>query len=233
MGEGRRGAREPAPEQRARIEAYAREHMGVERGHDYGHADRARRWARLIARGEGYDRVDLVEAAALLHDVGLAQPEDRRNHGQAGAQAAAEFLEREGLFERDDIAVIAEAIRYHDRNREGAGPLLDVLRDADMMEIFGAVGILRSPSMPICALDSPRGETWGFSAADFDARFDSGIRVGDTMVDFLNFHISCLDNLATETARTLARPRVEFVRAFIEELEQELEAIQREDESWK
>ena len=42
------------------------------------------------------------------------------------------------------------------------------------------------------------------------------------MVDALNFHISCFDNLNSDTARKLAEPQVEFIRNFVQQLENEV-----------
>jgi uncharacterized protein len=46
------------------IEDFVRPFMGAEIGHDFKHVDRVRNWALLIARREGYDDLDVVEAAA-------------------------------------------------------------------------------------------------------------------------------------------------------------------------
>ena len=68
-----------------------------------------------------------------------------------------------------------------------------------------------------------KGETWDMSAKDFDERFDAGASVGATVVDYLNFHISCFDNLGTSTARELARPSVEYIRRFVKQIELEVD----------
>ena len=73
------------------VEQYVRQTMeGVagsklEIGHGFKHVDRVRRWALAIARGEGGADPELVEAAALLHDVGRAHVMQERQHARAGA----------------------------------------------------------------------------------------------------------------------------------------------------
>lgn len=40
----------------------------------------------------------LVEAAALLHDIGLAFVDDRKQHAGVGAELASSFLREHELF---------------------------------------------------------------------------------------------------------------------------------------
>lgn len=190
--------------------------------HDFTHVDRVRRWACLIAGQEGVADLELVEATALLHDIGLAFVEHRRDHARVGAERAAEFLAARGLFAGDEIAAIAEAIRCHS-SLSGGGTLGALLRDADMLDLFGAHGILRACvskyALPGYDPRAVKGETWGLAAADFSGRFAAGLGIGPCIVDQLNFQISCFDNLHTATAKELAGPLVAFTRAYLEQLE--------------
>lgn len=209
------------------IEEFARHHMeGGEPGHDFKHADRVRCHALAIARREGYAHHDRLEAAALLHDVGLRSSPKRSAHGEIGAQMAGQFLRAARLFPDAVIDEITGAIRLHCSVEADSSPLLAILRDADMLEMFGAIGILRGvtskASQPEYDPLNPRGDTWALSAEDFNRRFASGIGVGPTIVDQLNFQLSCFDNLNTETARQMARPRVAYLRGFLEALIDEL-----------
>ncbi len=226
--------RELDPAARQAIEEFARQqaHGGMA-GHDYGHVHRVRVWAKRIAAAEGFVRLDCVEAAALLHDVARSRKDvPSRRHGEVGAEIAAQFLTKWPLggarpFDETDIADIAHAISFHNHNRRGSGRLLDILRDADMMEMFGPIGIIRGvtpyPNVPEFDPTNPRGDTAGHGAAEFDRRFDAGLGMGSTLVDHLNFHLSCLDNLATEAAQTFVTPYAEFLREFIEALVRQAE----------
>ena len=51
--------------------------------HNYGHVDRVRHWAVKIAQTEGYVDSEMVQTAALLHDIGLAYVTERRKHGDS------------------------------------------------------------------------------------------------------------------------------------------------------
>ena len=210
------------------IEGFARQFMSAEPGHDFEHVKRVRNWARIVARGEGYAALDVVEAAALLHDIGLPRAEPRRMHGGIGAKMAGQFLREHGWFPEETVAEICNAIRHHCTNRTGSGKLLDILRDADMMDMFGAMGIIRcvrfASGLPDYAPCDVQGPTWGMTAKDFDHRFDMGIGIGETVTDYLNFHISCYDNLVTQTARRLAAPLAAFISTFVRQLDSEVVA---------
>ena len=76
--------------------------------HDFSHVDRVRNWALRIARGEAVQDLELVEAAALLHDIGLTRVEvsKRGQHARIGAEIAEQFLSEHQLFSEEEIGVI-------------------------------------------------------------------------------------------------------------------------------
>jgi uncharacterized protein len=210
-----------------RIEDYALQVMAEEVAHDFKHADRVRRWALQIARSEGYERLEIVEAAALLHDIGLARAEPRGQHGRIGAEMAARFLRENGLFAEREIEQIANAICYHNSLRDGA-QLLDILRDADALDQFGAVGIMRAltsqSAKPAYDPHNIKGDTWGMTAREYDQQFADGRGIGAYIIDQVNFQISNYGNLRTETAKQIAGPLVAFMKAYMLQLESEINA---------
>lgn len=218
------------------IEQHVREVMSqvaqpdLRLAHDFKHVDRVRGWAILIARGEGFADMELAEAAALLHDIGLAFVEQRRDHAAAGAERAAHFLSDHRLFPAAQISQIAEAIAAHS-SLSGGGALGEILRDADMLDLFGAVGIMRAftskYALPEYDPQRIRGETWGASAPEFTERFAAGLGAGPTIIDQINFQISCADNLHTATARAAAQPLLAFMRGYLQQLEGEIMASRR------
>ncbi|MBN1584373.1 MAG: hypothetical protein JXA89_26945 [Anaerolineae bacterium] len=62
---------------------------------------------------------------------------------------------------------------------------------------------------------------WQTTARDVDRRFAEGKGVGHTIVDQINFQVSCHGNLRTETAKQIAVPLVAFMRAFLVQLDSE------------
>jgi uncharacterized protein len=195
-------------------------------GHDFKHVDRVRRWALRIAQAEGLD-LEVVEAAALLHDIGLSRIETgpRHQHAPAGAVLAAEYLNEQGLFSRQDVDLIAEAIRCHS-SPSGGGLLGTVLRDADKLDALGAVGIMRAftsqAAKPEYALPAVKGDTWQMTMGEFEERFARGLGIGEYTVDQINFQISFFGELKTETARRLAKPLVDFMRLYLVQLDAEI-----------
>ena len=206
------------------IEAFARPLMGTVIAHDYKHAERVRDRAKQIAVAEGYPFLEVVEAAALLHDIGLSQASGR-DHATIGAAIAEQFLQHQAYFTPEQITEIVAAIRDHSSIR-GTGPVFEILQDADGLELFGAIGLLRGISSKGHLADyepgNIRGSTWGMSADDFTERLQTGVGSGPYIIDQLNFQISCYENLHTQTAKQIAAPLVTYMRSFILHLEAEI-----------
>jgi len=211
------------------IEEYVKAIMPVNSVHNYEHINRVRNWAVVIAMKEGYERPDLVEAASLLHDIGYTYV-DEKKHGQVGAKKAREYLNENGNFSEKETDEIVHAVRHHSSNRGGDGMLLDILRDADMLDGLGAFGILRCIKPMVKDQDydpkNLKGGTWGMGVKDFNERMDSGKGAGEYIVDHLNFQISWYGNLATDTARRFAKPLVTFLKKYVLQLERELKLPQ-------
>jgi HD superfamily phosphodiesterase len=186
--------------------------------HEMPHVRRVFANALRLAQAEGYPHLDRVAAAALLHDIGLPIVEKRSDHPKMGAELAARFLQENKLFAPDEIAEICEAIVHHGR-LDGTTPLIHILRDADILDLLGTVGIMRAftskAQKPVYLPEHPRGETWSLSANDFTVRFQAGVGIGPTILDQINFGMSCYENLCTETAREWGRPLRDTMRQFV------------------
>lgn len=208
------------------IENYVKEAMSSNTAHDFKHVDRVRNWALYIAKKEGYKDLELVESAALLHDIGLAFCENRKIHGQVGADISYKYLTENQYFSEEQVDEITNSIRYHNSNKDGSGELLHIIRDADMMDLFGSVGIMRAftskATNPEYDCDNVKSNTWGATAHDFDVRFSNGAGIGEYIVDQINFQISCYDNLSTDTAKEFAKPLLNFMRNYMIQLESEI-----------
>lgn len=181
----------------------------------------------------------IVEAAALLHDIGLPYvnvENERSEHGPAGAEVAEKFLRENSNFTEEQIEQITTAVRYHGsppklvadllRNIGEKGRLVEIVRDADMLDSLGAVGLMRAfiskSGLPDYNEMNVKSDTWGLSSRGFDEKFAQGLGIGDTIIDQINFHISYFDNLHTETGRLLAKPLVEFMKNFLIQLENQI-----------
>lgn len=214
------------------IEAYAEKMMtgsfvveAFRIAHEMPHVWRVLANAQRLAKAENYPHGNRVAAAALLHDIGLPVVEKRGDHPRVGAALASQFLQEHKLFPPDAIAEIGEAIVHHGR-LDGDIPLIHILRDADILDLLGNVGIMRAFTSkaykPFHLPDYPRGETWGLTADDFTARFQSGLGIGSTILDQINFQLSCYENLRTEAARELGRPLRDTMRQFVIQFAEEV-----------
>lgn len=119
--------------------------------HDWDHTQRVRHLALQLAAAEGANLL-VVEAAALLHDIGrpaeLAD-QGRTCHAALGAELAADLLQQLGVDHHGFLEQVCECVRCHrHRQREaGAKPSCieaRVVYDADKLDSMGAIGIGRA-----------------------------------------------------------------------------------------
>jgi uncharacterized protein len=204
-----------------RIRREAREFFRDARGsHDWEHTERVFRLCRHIAAAEGAD-MDVVLAAALLHDIGRAEEfrtNGRRCHAAEGAERARELLRHAGISEGEAEAV-AGCVATH-RFRGGNPPQTleaRVLYDADKLDSIGAVGIGRA-----FLFAGEVGATLHDPAVDPGAtqpysREDTAYR------EFLVKLRHVKDRMLTETGRAMAEERHRFMVGYFERLNQEVE----------
>src|SRR5581483_6117300 len=118
----------------------------------FSHQARLYALAAQLARGQPHDD-DVLFAAAWLHDLGVFighRPEDPAQLAAWDCLAYAikrspGILESAG-FPLQKIPAVTEAIRTHQPHCEPVSFEGLVLRDADILEQLGAVGILRTVS---------------------------------------------------------------------------------------
>jgi len=130
------------------IKAFARERLSNGRGsHDWDHTLRVCSMCRHIGQVEGADG-DVLEAAALLHDIGRSFQDKSKGlicHAKKGAEISSEVL---GGFpiSNERKANIIHSIRTHRFRGNHCPETLEakVLFDADKLDAIGAIGIGRS-----------------------------------------------------------------------------------------
>jgi len=238
----------------SKTEAYVREVMSNQApamavAHDFKHVDRVRNWALLFAREEQYPDPVVVEVTALLHDIGLGHisgPEAQLArvvlppHGPLGAEIAEQFVRANSDLGAETVDLIADAIRHHSdapwavtehvKGLKDGGALLKILRDADMTDAIGAVGLMRAMTsksfLPEYDPADVKGPAWGLSTQEFRSRF--GVEPGSkqvlvrTIVDQVNQQIRYYGGLHTEAARRRAGPLIEYMKAFVVQLGREV-----------
>jgi uncharacterized protein len=212
-----------------KIEEYVKSLPEGKIAHGFDHVNRVRNWAIKIAKKENYSNVELAEAAALLHDIGLkkAIKENKvKLHGQFSSDMAKEFLKNNKLFSEKNIDEICDAISHHNTIDKDISLLSKIVRDADILDLLGTMGIMRAAmseaQKPMYDIKNIKGETWEMDSKDFDKRFESGVGIGPTIVDQVNFQISCYDNISTSYAKKIALSLVEEMKEFTLKLESEI-----------
>lgn len=118
----------------------------------FGHQPRVYALTRQIGEDLAYDD-DIVYAAAWLHDLGVFignRPADRAqlaqwDHITYACNRVSEILPAAG-FPSEKIPHVLDAIRTHLPSETPQTLEASILRDADILEQLGAIGILRNVS---------------------------------------------------------------------------------------
>ena len=113
--------------------------------HGFDHVLRVMRSAEEIGEEMGAD-LELLRAAALLHDAAGADPrENRAEHENSSADFASEILKKEG-WSQDRIEAVVECILSHRYRGKQKPETLEaqILFDADKLDVVGAFGVART-----------------------------------------------------------------------------------------
>ena len=168
----------------------------------YGHQPRLYQLTRLVGEGQRYDD-DVVYAAAFLHDLGVFighRPENptllsRWNHVKYTVERTPALLAEAG-FPAEKIDAVLRVIETHQPHDEPATPEGVILRDADILEQLGSIGILRA-----------------VAKVGRDTRYATFTPV----IEFLERNLATLPaRIRLETTRQLAAPKIEVLRVFLE-----------------
>lgn len=124
--------------------------------HGFDHIERVYRMAIHLAEAEGAD-LEIVAAAALLHDANdseplkneqsdQAAPDTRETHHHASADFARKILSTEGWLEERIIAVQHSILAHRFRDDRDQPQTLEakILFDADKLDAIGAIGVARA-----------------------------------------------------------------------------------------
>jgi uncharacterized protein len=194
------------------VEHWVRERVAVDGAiaHGWLHIDRVRHNIRELAAAEGVDLV-LAEMAALLHDVGRTVPGPESEHGARSAAMAEPLLAVLPLT-NEELNAVLYAVAWHNSQRDDT-MLLRVLRDADMLDALGAIGIMRAfmskAYLPPYDSDMP-----------FDP--DGVRRPPANASDQVRLQLEFFEWLNTDVARRMAEERVAYMRGFITQVRREL-----------
>ncbi|MEK6927904.1 MAG: HD domain-containing protein [Nanoarchaeota archaeon] len=196
-----------------RLEKFVYEELKNDKtGHDSQHVKRVMKLALSIAKTEEID-MEVLRTAILLHDISL------RNSPVKGHEITSAIQAREILssydFPKEKIDLVCEVIKNH--NRAYGIEKVDVstfskeariLCDADRIDSFGAIGIIRSIS---------------FSLSQGCAYMNSNNdQVNESFYGSLKFLIHLADDMLTKEGSKIAKERVKIIEYFIGEMEKEI-----------
>lgn len=173
----------------------------------FGHQPRLEVLTRKVGEGCAYD-ADIVFAAAWLHDLGVFvghRPEDpaelsRWNHVLYTCEHTPRIL-REAGFPEEKIPAVLDVMRQHQPKDDALTIEAVILRDADILEQLGAVGILRT-----------------VSKVGRDTRFT---RFTDAVTALRRSLNELPAKIRLETTRRLAEPRIRVLEEFLRGVDDE------------
>ena len=169
------------------------------------HCARTRRWAQRIQEREGGDR-EIVEIAALFHDVGKCVDNTPAGHARAGAEICERYLDSRG-FDPAKRARVAHIVRHHVHSMQDVPLSLEaqIVRDADLLDEVGALTVL-----------------WDAIAAGAEEPQSYLITYRRIRTAYERLEARDLYSLETQTGRQFHRERIDFLGRFVRELEYEL-----------
>ncbi len=136
------------PGYRELLDVFLREHARP--ADKYGHQPRLYALARRVGQGVVYDD-EVVFAGAFLHDLGVFlghRPEEPErltgwDHVKYAVEKAPDILRHSG-FPEAKIPAVLRAIETHQPRDTPDSLEAAILRDADILEQLGAIGVLRA-----------------------------------------------------------------------------------------
>lgn len=173
----------------------------------FGHQPRLGPLIEAVGAGLDYDH-DVVVAAAWLHDLGVflgnrpVDPEQLAHwdHVTYACEHAPLILSKTG-FPDSKISAVLEVIREHQPQDEPTTVEATILRDADILEQLGAIGILRT-----------------ISKIGRDTRFPSFTEAIAALRRALEY---LPGQIRLHSTRRLAEPRIRILKSFLEAVDDE------------
>jgi uncharacterized protein len=188
--------------------------------HGFDHVMRVYHLAVRIAAAEGAD-LEIVSAAALLHDASQAQHEDlRQGHQHSAAELAAGLLIDAG-WSQERIEAVAHCIRSHrfrDQSEEPATLEAQVLFDADKLDAIGAIGVARAIAY---AVSNGQPVYQAPSRLFIETGRREPEEAHSAYHEYIFKLINLKDKIYTPAGRSISTERHRFMAAYFEKLAKE------------
>jgi uncharacterized protein len=189
--------------------------------HDFQHIIRVYKNAEMISKQEESVDLDIVLAAALLHDLVVYPKGSSKtiNSADDSAEIAKKILLEYKDYPREKIEKVADAIRTHSYSKRLVPETFEgkILQDADRLDAIGAIGIARTFSVGGSENRSLYNPT--------DPFCESERQLDDTQwtLDHIKKKLIILKNsMHTKTAKKIAEERTEFMELFLNQLRKEI-----------
>lgn len=191
--------------------------------HDWSHTFRVLHNARIIAAGEKKADIQVVETAAILHDV--ARPEELKSkgklcHAEIGSEIAEKYLRKCEFRNEEFIRKVCNCVKTHRyRSSGGHSPFHieeKIIYDADKLDSLGAVGVGRAfhfAGRIGARLHNTEKEALGSKSYSSE---DSAYR--EYLVKLRHIH----GKMLTKTGRKIASQRSDFMHKFFSQLNAEV-----------
>src|ERR671938_180902 len=189
--------------------------------HDFQHILRVYKNAEAISKQEESVDLDVVLAAALLHDL-IVYPKGSSktiNSADDSAEIAKKILSECKGYPREKIEKVADAIKIHSYSKKLVPSTLEgkILQDADRLDAIGAIGIARTFSVGGSENRSLYNPTDPFCKSER--------QLDDTQwtLDHVKKKLMVLKNsMHTKAAKKIAEERTGFMELFLNQLRNEI-----------
>lgn len=176
------------------IQQYAKDLTSGRLESGYEHSFRVYHLTREIGEEATYDD-DVLHAACFLHDIEMS-----KGHPRSSAEKAEAILHETG-FVPDKIPVVVDAILNHMPGGSPSSTEAKLLFDANLLDSLGAVGFAR--------LSAGAAVWYHYSTMK-------------EVLDYISRELSFTKELHFEASRDLAREKIAFTQAAIEQFTKEL-----------
>ncbi|HET7390977.1 MAG TPA: HD domain-containing protein [Nitrososphaeraceae archaeon] len=189
--------------------------------HDFQHILRVYRNAEIISKQEEGVDLDIVLAAALLHDLVVYPKGSSKtmNSADDSAAIAKKILVEHKNYPIEKIEKVVDAIRTHSYSKKLIPCTLEgkILQDADRLDAIGAIGIARTFSVGGSENRSL------YNPIDPFYELDRELDDSRWTLDHIKKKLLILKNsMHTEAAKRIAEQRTDFIELFLNQLRKDI-----------
>jgi uncharacterized protein len=184
-----------------KIWPYLKKELSAEKVAGLDHIKRTLFWAKKLGQELEAD-MEVLIPGMMLHDIGVTK--DRKKHYQKGIEPAEKIL-REIKFPASKISEVLHVIEAHSRYGGSIPKTLEakIMWDVDAIDYVGAVGITRAVIR-------------GLSDNSFDGNIFNFPGLLKNIIKEVE------DKLYFKESKKIIQPRIDFLNAFLRQLEVEL-----------